>query len=428
MNRFLLFIISFLSIALFLSSCSHAPRTHVVHPSWTQDAVIYEVNLRQFTQEGTLAAFDNHLDRLAGLGVDILWFMPLHPIGVVERKGELGSYYSVMDYKGINPEFGTLEDFKKTVKSAHDRGMKVILDWVANHTSRDHSWITEHPEWYVKDSLGAILAPFDWSDVAQLDLDNKEMRSAMLDAMKFWVQECGVDGYRCDVAWNVPVDMWNYLFSELRKVRSDLFFLAEAEKEELNVEAFDAYYGWEMHHIMNKLAKGEASAEDLVSYIHSHSRKFSPKSIQLNFTSNHDENSWAGSEYERMGDAVKQFAALTFAFPGMPLIYSGQETGLSRRLEFFKRDPIEWNDSLNMTQFYSELIQMRDAHKAMYAPTSGGDLNILKTDKPKEIFAFERKKDEDHFVALFNFSDKDITFKYREGEDSLPAHGYKFIF
>lgn len=426
MKRFLSY--SILWAAILFSSCTQVPVTNVVHPSWTQDAVIYEVNLRQFTQEGTLAAFDTHIDSLADLGIDILWFMPVHPIGVVERKGELGSYYSVKDYKDINPEYGTLEDFKNTVNIAHSKGMKVILDWVANHTSRDHNWVTEHPDWYLKDSLGVIIAPFDWSDVAQLDLKNQQMRDAMLNAMKFWVEEYGIDGFRCDVASNVPVDMWEYLFSELRKIRYDLFFLAEAESPELNVNAFDAYYGWEMHHIMNKLSQGEATASDLVNYINEHSKKFSDKSIQLNFTSNHDENSWAGTEFERMGDAVKQFAALTFVFPGMPLIYSGQETGLSKRLEFFKKDPIEWVDSLNMRSFYKELIQMRDAHPAMYAPTTGGAMNIIKTDKPEEIFAFERKNSQDSFIALFNFSDKEISFTFMDINETLPPYGYQFIF
>lgn len=413
-----------------LSSCSswRVPFTTVEHPDWTQSAVIYEVNLRQYTQEGTLQAFDQHIDRLADLGIDILWFMPIHPIGLEERKGELGSYYSVRDYRDVNPEFGTLEDFKKTIDLSHAKGMKVVLDWVANHTSRDHAWITEHPDWFIKDTTGAILAPFDWSDVAQLDLKNPQMRAAMVEEMKFWVEEYGVDGFRCDVAWNVPAEFWEYAFSELKKVRSDLFFLAEAENEDLVVNAFDAYYGWEMHHMMNKLAKGEANATDFVKYVVEHVKRFPVNSIKLNFITNHDENSWAGTEFERMGDAVKQMAVLTFCYPGMPMLYSGQEVGLSKRLEFFKRDPITYEDPMNMTAFYKDLIALRDAHPSMYAPTTGGLMVLLETSAPDEIFAFERRVENDGFVALFNFSDKEVSFNYRDGAMTLAPYGYKLVF
>ncbi len=404
------------------------PTTNVLHPQWTENAVLYEVNVRQFTEEGTFAAFDTHLQRLSELGVDILWFMPIHPIGVVERKGELGSYYSVKDYKDINPEYGTLKDFATTVEKAHNMGFKVIIDWVANHTSRDHSWINEHPEWYVKDSLGVIVAPFDWSDVAKLDYTNNEMRSAMVDAMRFWVKEYGIDGFRCDVAEQVPVDFWDMAVAELRKERGDLFFLAEAENPTLNVNAFDAYYGWENHHMMNQLAQSKIGAKEYRKFLDNHSQKFPFASIAMNFTSNHDENSWNGTEFERMGDAVREFAALTFALPGIPMIYSGQEVGLNKRLEFFKRDPISWEDNLSFTVFYKELIAIRDAHPSMYAPIAGAPLKIIETTMPEKIFAFERSLENDSFKAFFNFSKEQVDFKFGETSYTLPPFGYLFVF
>ncbi len=438
------FIILIAVLAVFaVNSCrasvngDNAPVTNVIHPEWTEDAVIYEVNVRQFTPEGTFKAFSEHLPRLADLGVDILWFMPIHPIGEVERKGSLGSYYSVRDYKAVSPEFGDAEDFRKVVDDAHRLGMKVIIDWVANHSSRDHEWIETHPDWYVMDSTGSPVAPFDWTDVAKLDYANAEMREAMKDALKFWVTEFGIDGYRCDVAHEVPVDFWNEAMKELRTIREDLFFLAEAEKPELMTEAFDAYYGWENHAYMNKLAQGKAGVEEYVTYLKEHADRFPSASIQMNFTSNHDENSWSGTEFDRMGDAVRQFAALTFVLPGMPLIYNGQEMGSRKSLEFFERDPIVWEDTDNFTDFYKGLIKMRDEHPSMYAPRAGAPMQVLSNSEPEKVLSFQRMYDdgvsEDGFTAIFNFSSEEITVTLAEGilkgsSYTLPAHGYEIIF
>lgn len=426
--------------AVALAGCAgnrteETPVTNVMHPDWTESAVIYEVNVRQYTPEGTFAAFDSHLPRLKELGVDILWFMPVHPIGEVERKGELGSYYSVRDYKGVNPEFGTEEDFRNTVKKAHELGFKVIIDWVANHTSRDHEWIAEHPDWYNMDSTGVPVAPFDWTDVADLNYDNMEMRKAMLDAMRFWVEDVGIDGFRCDVAHEVPVDFWDWAIASLKEIRPDIFMLAEAEDPALMVNAFDAYYGWSNHAWMNRLAKGEATAVDYVKYLTEHSHEFPAESIEMNFTSNHDENSWNGTEFERMGDAARQFAALTFVLPGMPLIYSGQEVGNRNALEFFMRDPIVWEDTEGFTPFYKELISMRNAHPAMYAPRAGAPMTVLANDSPEQVFSFERRLEDgsDGFTAIFNFSPDSVNVCLAEGQLAgrvfeLPAHGYSIIF
>ncbi len=408
-----------------------APYTNVEHPAWTSDAVIYEVNVRQYTPEGTFAAFDAHLPRLAELGVDILWFMPVHPIGEVERKGELGSYYSVRDYKGINPEFGTMEDFKNTLKKAQDLGFKVIIDWVANHTSRDHQWIEEHKDWYVIDTAtGAPLAPFDWTDVAELNYDNPDMREAMYDALRFWIEEVGIDGFRCDVAHEVPTDFWNDACARLRDVNPEIFMLAETEEPALIVDAFDAYYGWENHAKMAELAQGKIDAAQYRAIREAHEKRFPFAAIEMNFTTNHDENSWNGTEFEKMGDAARQFAVLTFLEPGMPLIYSGQEVGNRDRLEFFYRDPIIWNDTEGYTDFYKGLIAMRDAHPAMYAPVAGAPVVILDNSCPEKVYSFSRRLADgsDGFMAAFNFSAEEVDVIVGEQTFELAPWGYEIVF
>jgi glycosidase len=327
-------VLATLAVACNTGGRRETPPTEKVHPAWAKNAVMYELNTRQFTPEGTLAAAAGQLPRLKELGVDVVWLMPVHPIGVAERKGTLGSYYAISDYKAINPEFGTMDDFKAFVARAHELGLKVIMDWVANHTSPDALW-SGNRDWYRRDSLGNFLVMFDWTDIAPLDYTKPDMREAMTDAMLFWVRETGIDGYRCDVAHEVPVDFWEDAVAQLQNVRPDIFMLAEAEKPELNRRAFDAYYGWELHHIMNGIARGERRADTLWTFYKTLQSRFPEGSVSLNFTSNHDENSWNGTEFERMGDAAPAMAALSYLVPGMPLIYNGQEVGFDRRLAFF---------------------------------------------------------------------------------------------
>ena len=228
--------------------------TNVKHPEWSRNAVIYEVNLRQYTDSGTVTAFARELPRLKELGVDILWMMPIHPISKDGRKGTLGSYYAVADYKAFNPEFGTIDQFKEVVKQIHDNGMKVILDWVPNHSGRDNKWVTEHPDWYEKDSLGNMKGVYDWTDVYVFDYSNKEMRKGMIDAMKFWLTDVGVDGFRCDVAMEVPTDFWEEARPQLQAVKEDLFMLAEASVPELQKDGFDMGYNWPMKDLFSAIA------------------------------------------------------------------------------------------------------------------------------------------------------------------------------
>jgi len=391
-------------------SCNHEKKETRHHPDWVYDATIYEVNIRQYTQEGTFTAFTKHIPQLKDLGAGILWVMPIQPIGVEKRKGTLGSYYSIQNYTQTNPDFGTLNDFKQLVGAAHDAGMKVILDWVANHTSHDAVWITEHKDWYVTDSLGNVVSPFDWTDVAKLNYNNADMRKAMQDAMAFWLKETDIDGFRCDVASEVPADFWESTVTELKKIKPDIFMLAEAEKPELNVKAFNAYYAWDMHHRMNDIAQGKANVDSLRKTLLKMS-SFPDYAIPMIFTSNHDENSWNGTEFERLGAAARTFAALTYMLPGMPLIYNGQEIGFNRRLQFFEKDSIDWsNDPDNFTAFYQSLIKLKKANKALFSQELGGKLEEIDTNKPQEIFAFQRKVEDNNVIAIFNLSPDTVDF------------------
>lgn len=395
-----------------------------IHPDWSYNAVIYEMNVRQYTPEGTFAAAAEELPRLQKLGVDVIWLMPIYPIGVDQRKGTLGSYYAISDYCAVNPEFGTMADFEDFLARAHDAGFKVILDWVANHTSPDAVWESGKPsDWYVRDSLGNTVTQYDWTDIAELNYDNKDMREEMRRSMRFWLDK-GVDGFRCDMACEVPLDFWRETLPELRKEYPGTYYLAEGENPELHRDAFDASYAWELHHLLNDIAKGKKSAADLKAYIGKDAAACPPEAFRLMFTSNHDENSWAGTEFERMGDAADVMALLTFLLPsGQPLIYTGQEIGYDHRFEFFEKDPVpawEWNER---SDFYRSLVDMRHAHPALAAGEKGGAIEYLDTDAA-DVLVFSRSVsaaesldgEADEVIAAVNLGPEDADI-------SLPFDG-----
>jgi len=379
------------------------------------------VNTRQYTPEGTFRAFSRQLPRLKELGVDILWLMPVQPIGEKDRKGSLGSYYSIRDYTGVNSEFGTLADFKAMVQEAQELGMRVILDWVANHTSRDAGWVEAHPDWYVRDSLGNLNIMYDWTDIAQVDYTNQEMRAAMIEVMMFWVREADIDGFRCDVAGEIPTDFWEAAKDSLTALKPGLFLLAEAEKPALNESVFDAYYAWDFHHRMNMVAQGKENVDSLRHSLDRMMDRFSPNAIPMYFTSNHDENSWSGTEFERMGDAARSFAVLTYMLPGMPLIYSGQEVGLDHRLAFFEKDSINWDDDRGFSDFYSGLNRIKQTNKALSAPEREGEMIEIGNDQPTRVWSFRRKNEGDEVVCLFNFSKEPVKVSFTE---KIPGEGY----
>lgn len=378
-------------------------------PEWSKDAVLYEVNIRQYTPEGTLNAFSKHLPRLKAMGVDILWLMPIHPISKINRKGTLGSNYAVADYRAVNPEFGTMEDFKNLVKAVHGLGMHIIIDWVPNHTGWDNPWITEHPEWYTQDASGKIVDPINpetgeswgWTDVADLNYENAEMRKAMIDAMSYWVTETNIDGFRCDVSHGVPLDFWKNANSALNNIRP-LFMLAESEVPALRNEGgFLADYAWNFKDLCNAIAKGEKKAFDINAYLALDQAAYQ-HGYHIYFTSNHDENTWAGTEFERLGEGHQAFAVLCATLDGMPLIYSGQETAFDERLEFFEKDTIEWEGN-EYGDFYTTLFDLKAKNKALWNGDAGGKPQSISM-QDEDVFAFYREKDGDKIIVVINLS------------------------
>lgn len=408
-NKSVFILITLFMLLYFIEGCEQTkPDTStqvegVTHPEWSKDANIYEVNIRQYTDEGTFNAFRKHLPRLQKMGVEILWLMPIHPIGEKNRKGTLGSYYSVKDYKGINPNFGTLDNFKALVDDAHQRGMKVILDWVANHTAWDHPWTETHPNWYTKDEEGNFKPPVeDWSDVIELNFENRAMRDAMVDAMKYWVQEANIDGYRCDVAGMVPNDFWIRVRNELDTIKP-VFMLAEGNQPEHHL-AFDMTYAWDFHFLMNKIATGDTALSVLNAQLMVEHKKFDGSGYRMMFTSNHDENTWKGAVRERLGKNIKPFAVMASTIQGMPLIYSGQEAGLDKRLEFFEKDMISW-ESFPLENFYTTLLKLKKENEALWNGQFGGEYEAINTPFPEDIFAYRRIKNDKEVLVVLNFGD-----------------------
>ncbi len=400
-----------------------------------ESAVIYEANIRQYSEQGDFSSFTKDIPSLKELGVKIIWLMPIHAISIEKRKAKsdvnvsdiedpeerkkyLGSYYSVSDYRSINPEFGDANDFEELIKVAHNNGMYVILDWVPNHTGWDHPWITEHPDYYTQDSLGNIIDPIDpgtgaswgWTDVADLNFDNKELWEAMIDEMKYWITDFDIDGYRCDVAHGVPVEFWEYAVPKLRKEK-DIFMLAEAESSTLLKNAFEMDYNWEGHHIMNDISKGNKSVSDWDQYMIRCSTNYEADDIRMNFVTNHDENSWAGPVKERMGDASELMLAFSYLQPGMPLIYSGQEYDMDHKLLFFEKDQIPktkgstWNTLV-------KLGKLKTDNPALNGGKNPASYNRLDAYGSEHIMVFSRQKGESTVYFIGNMSADPAEFNF----------------
>ncbi len=414
---FILFAFSFIFTNCTTTTQYKSQSSTVVHPQWSKNVTIYEVNVRQYTKEGTFKAFQKRLPKLKELGVELIWLMPIHPIGVKNRKGKLGSYYSVKDYMAIAQEYGTKKDFRNLISAIHAQGMHVIIDWVANHTAWDHVWVKSHPEFYTQDSLGNFVPPVpDWSDVIDLNYDNHEMRKEMIKALKYWVKDFNIDGYRCDVASEVPVDFWNEARAELNKIKN-VFMLAEAEDVKLHEHAFDMTYAWELHHYINQVAKGKNNANDLYNVLNRKRIEYGSNAYRMNFTSNHDENSWNGTVYERLGNAAEVMAVLTFTIDGMPLIYSGQEAGLNKRLKFFDKDVIDWKPN-KFYNLYKRLIKLKKENIALWNGNFGSQLKRVNTSNNKDILAFTRILNNDKIFVITNLSNKERTILIK---DKMPS-------
>ena len=382
-------------------------------PAWASNAAIYEVNVRQFSAKGDFAGVERQLPRLRAMGVKVLWIMPIQPIGVKDRKGTLGSYYAIRDYTGINPEYGSMADFQRLVRKAHSLGMKVILDWVANHTAWDHPWLAQHPDWYKTDDKGKIIsvrfgdAPnYEyWTDVVALDYTKPGMPEAMIDAMRFWVRDAGIDGFRCDVAGLVPVDFWVRARTELQRDKP-LFMLAESDEPRMHA-AFDMTYDWKLLDRLVAIAGGKEHADDLRAYVRDGQKGFPPSAIRMNFTSNHDVNSWRWSDRETYGARFQALAAIAAVLPGMPLVYSGQESGLDKKLAFFERDPIAWKTYANAA-FYRRLLTLRQRNPALALTATQAPAMLLDAGAP-DLFAVQRSRNGHSVTLVANLSDKPLT-------------------
>lgn len=372
---------------------------------WSYDTNIYEVNLRQYTQSGTFNAFADELPRLRDMGIEVLWFMPITPISIEKRLGALGSYYACSDYKKTNPEFGTVEDFTALVARAHGLGFKVIIDWVANHTGWDHCWTKEHPDFYRKNLEGSFYDAHGWNDVIDLNYDNEDLWKAMIEAMRFWVQTCHIDGFRCDMAMLVTLDFWRHARTELDTIKP-LFWLAECEEIDYH-EVFDASYAWKWLHRMEAFWKKQTDIAGLDEILAYYNDMFPATAFRALFTSNHDENSHSGSEYERLGDAAKAFAVLCCTWNGIPLIYSGQELPNRKRLLFFEKDTIEWNGRYELHDFYKKLLLLRKNNAALRAGDPAVGTKRIVTDANHFVFSFLRKNGDKEVLVILNLSNED---------------------
>jgi 1,4-alpha-glucan branching enzyme len=420
----LIYKISPLSVSLLLVSClkeknnettdsRYQPKefVEVKHPEWSKNATIYEVNVRQFTPEGTFKAFEAHLPRIKKMGIDIIWLMPIHPIGVEKRKGTLGSYYSVKDYYGINPEFGTKADFKHLVDKIHSMGMYVIVDWVANHSSWDNPLAKEHPDWYTKTEEGNFQPTpwYDWDDVIDFDYDNPGIRKYMTEALVYWVKDFNIDGYRCDTAGFIPTDFWNNARAEMDAVKP-VFMLAEWESRDLHQKAFDITYSWTFWDKMAAVTRDKKSIGGLIEYMAHDVSTFPRDGYRMLFTDNHDMNSWNKNMVYNFGNGLEASMVLTGTVNGMPLVYGGQEAGLDRSLAFFEKDLIDWS-KMPYEGLFKKLFDLKHRNHALWNGKEGGIMVRVYNDKMEQVISFSRTKNKDRIIPVINYSDKPVTVK-----------------
>jgi len=384
----------------------HRPQAYVQfeNAAWSRDAVIYQVNTRHFTREGTLRAAAEHLPRLADMGVDIVWLMPIHPIGEVGRKGSMGSPYAVKDYRAINPDLGQEADLKAFVDSAHALGMKVILDWVANHSAWDNPLTQSHPEWYQRSPEGTFMPPegTDWSDVVAFDYANPALREYMAGSLAYWVREFGIDGYRADVAGYVPLDFWEAARRQLNELKP-VFMLAEWEQRDLHARAFDATYAWRWKEVMQRIARGEAGAEAMRGYYAEHKTSWPHAAFRMVYTDNHDQNAWDGVASDIYGPAYAAAIALSFAGPGIPLVHNGQEADLAHKLSFFEKDEIVWKKG-RYDPLLRQLIALKTAEAALHNGRYGGAMIDVPNSAPGAVLSFVRQQGASRVFAVFNLS------------------------
>ena len=398
---------------------------------WMKDKTIYEVNLRQYTEAGTFKAFESHIPRLKEMGVEVLWLMPVTPISEKGRKGSLGSYYACSSYTKLNAEFGNEQDFISLIQLAHKHEMKVIIDWVANHTGREHEWMDQHPNWFSQDIDGNFTERNGWEDVVDLNFESQDMRAALIGAMQYWVRTFNIDGFRCDMAHLVPLDFW-YSARKACETIKPLFWLAECEDIAYH-SVFDASYAWSWMHETTKVVKEESGVNEIYNILHDYAQ-YPKGAYKLFFTSNHDENTWNGTEYEKYGIAAKAWAVFTFMWKGIPLLYSGQELPNHKRLAFFDKDPIDWTNAPLLASFYKTLIQLRK----QYTCIVDGDSFNLPTSS-NQVMAFlrydqqpEKNAEKQIILVVLNFSHQiqkvELAHDYLQGQFTNAFSGLSFNF
>lgn len=392
--------------------------------AWIADTNIYEVNIRQYTQAGTFNAFAEALPRLKDMGVEVLWLMPIHPIGKINRKGSLGSYYSISDFKAVNPEFGNAADLKNLVSEVHRLDMKLVMDWVANHAAWDNVWTQDHPEYFVRDEAGNFLPPYDWTDVIQIDHQNAAQQEAMIGAMQFWVSEFDIDGFRADLAHLTPLDFWKKARTAIEPLKPGLFWLAESEEISYH-EVFDASFTWEWMHRTESFYKGNVNLNSLYDVLAAYETNFPATAYRMYFTSNHDENTWNGTEYEKYGDMAKALAVFSCTWNGIPMIYSGQEIPNLKRLQFFDKDPIAWPGHFLLHDLYKNLLGLRKRNPALRACDAAVATFHILTEGSKNLVAYMRKHEQEEVLVFLNMDEQKTGFIIK---DRLVHAVYKNLF
>ncbi len=382
---------------------------NLTNPEWIRNATLYELNVRQFSNSGHFREIEDALPRLKKMGIDIIWLMPVHPIGKINRKGSLGSVYSVRDFMAVNPEMGNEEDFRHLVEAIHHNGMHVILDWVANHSSWDNALAREHPDWYKRSAEGDFMSlPWrDYDDIIVFDYQNADLRKYMTSAMKFWVQQFNIDGFRCDLASFIPLDFWENVRFELEKIKP-VFMLAEGQDRDLHRNAFDVTYSWDLWTILRDICTGGSSLNTLTAgYIAEHVSVFPKAGIRLNFIDNHDKNSWEGNPFSNFGKGLKAAMVLLVMMDGMPLVYNGQEAGLQHSLKFFERDPIPWRYHEN-AELYAALFALKHRNQALWNGKWGGEMIRIENDHPGQLLSFFREKGKDRVITVINLGNQAV--------------------
>ena len=390
-------------------------RYQVVQPAWSENAVIYQVNTRQFSAEGNFQGVIKGLEHIKALGADIIYLMPVQPIGIKNRKGALGSPYSVKDYFAINPEFGDENSFAALVSEIHRLDMKVILDWIPNHSAWDNPLTVSHPDWYAKDYQGNFRPSpwWDWEDIIEFDYSVPALRRYMTEAMCYWVERFDIDGFRCDVAGYVPNDFWAQARAALDAIKP-VFMLAEWENRDLHEQAFNMTYAWSWNEAMHDIAQGRAPLDRLRKYYSWNERSWPESAYRMTFVSNHDKNAWDGTQHEQFGQALEAAIVLSVTGEGMPLIHNGQEAGENKRLAFFERDPIDWQDHA-IGDLYRELISLKKRVKALWNGKAGATMLQVNSNDLKRVFSYVRMQGNEKILVVLNLSPDTVSPTFDAG-------------